>query len=184
MICRGGSVYPADLVVAGIGMERLLTPGRAGEVGDRWWCLGGQNYGRTSVDGIYAAGDVAAFPHPLFGRLRLESWRHAQNHGVAVGRAMADAPIPYDDIPWFWTDQHGVSLQVTGIPKLAARTVMRGTDGFVAVHLAEDGTVVGVSAADNPREIRAGAALISARVRPDIAHLADAALPLRSLVPR
>jgi len=181
--CCGGPVCPADLVVAGIGMERHLALAEQAKLEIDGGVLV-DAHGRTSADGIYAAGDIAAFPHPLFGRLRLESWRHAQNHGIAVGRAMADAPTPYDDIPWFWTDQHGVNLQVTGIPTLAARTVVRGTDGFVAVHLAEDGTVVGVSAADNPREIRAGTALISARARPDIAQLADPALPLRSLVPR
>ena len=71
--------------------------------------------GRTSAADIFAAGDVTAFHHPLFGRrLRLESWRHAQNHGIAVGKAMCGDPTPYDDIPWFWTDQHGVNLQVAG----------------------------------------------------------------------
>ncbi|MGA9865686.1 MAG: FAD-dependent oxidoreductase [Acetobacteraceae bacterium] len=183
VICCGGSVCPADLVVAGIGMERYLALAEQAKLEIDGGVLV-DLHGRTSADGIYAAGDIAAFPHPLFGRLRLESWRHAQNHGIAVGRAMADAPTPYDDIPWFWTDQHGVNLQVTGIPTLAVRTIVRGTDGFVAVHLAEDGTVVGVSAADNPREIRAGTALISGRACPDVAQLADPALPLRSLVPQ
>ena len=52
-------------------------------------------------------------------------WRHAQNHGIAVGRAMAGDPAPYDDVPWFWTDQHGVNLQVAGLPAEAARTIVR-----------------------------------------------------------
>lgn len=183
VICGDNTVFPADLVIAGVGMERhLALAEQAGLEIDGGVVV--DAHGRTSVDGVYAAGDIAAFPHRLFGRLRLESWRHAQNHGIAVGRAMADEPVAYDDIPWFWTDQHGVNLQITGIPTLAARTVMRGADGFVAVHLAEDGTVVGVTAADNPREIRAGTALIEARARPDIGQLADPGLPLRGLIPR
>jgi len=185
VICRDSTVFPADLVIAGVGMERhLALAEQAGLEIDGGVVV--DIHGRSSADGVYAAGDIAAFPHPLFGRLRLESWRHAQNHGIAVGRAMADAPVPYDDIPWFWTDQHGVNFQVTGIPTLAARTVVRGGDseGFIAVHLAEDGAVVGVSAADNPREIRAGTALIQARARPDVGQLADATVTLRSLIPR
>ena len=87
VICRDGELA-ADCVVAGIGMERNLglaeAAGLAIEGG-----IAVDELGRTSVANIYAAGDVAAFLHPHYGRrLRLESWRHAQNHGIAVGRAM------------------------------------------------------------------------------------------------
>jgi 3-phenylpropionate/trans-cinnamate dioxygenase ferredoxin reductase component len=179
-----GDAVSADLVVAGVGMERhLALAEQAGLEIDGGIVV--DAFGQTSSPGVYAAGDVAAFPHPLYkGRLRLESWRHAQNHGIAVGRAMAGAAVPYDDVPWFWTDQHGVNLQVAGLPNEAARTVLRGPGRFAAIHLAEDGTVVGVTAADNPREIRAGTALIKARARPDPARLEDASVPLQSLVPR
>ena len=179
-----GEAVSADVVVAGVGMERhLALAEQAGLEVDGGIVV--DEFGQTSAPGVYAAGDVAAFPHPLYGRrLRLESWRHAQNHGVAVGRAMAGAPVPYDDVPWFWTDQHGVNLQIAGLPTEAARTVLRGPGAFSAIHLTEDGRVVGVTAADNPREIRAGTALIKARARPDLARLQDASVPLQSLIPR
>jgi 3-phenylpropionate/trans-cinnamate dioxygenase ferredoxin reductase subunit len=145
-------------------------------------------FGRTSDPDIYAAGDVTAFHHPLFNRrLRLESWRHAQNHGLAVGKAMCGGTTPYDDIPWFWTDQHGVNLQVAGMPADAARTIVRVNTpptAFTAVHLAEDGCVIGVTAANNPREIRAGQAMIKARRPVDEAALASPAVPLQTLIPR
>ncbi len=183
VVLRDGPGVQADLVVAGVGMERhLWLAEQAGLAIDSGITV--DAHGRTSAEGVYAAGDVAAFPHPIFGRLRLESWRHAQDHGIAVGRAMADAPVAYDAIPWFWTDQHGVNLQVTGIPTLASRTILRGGDGFVAIHLDEKGALVGLTAANNPRDIRAGTALIQARARPDPAQLADPAVPLRSLIPR
>lgn len=183
--CRDGRTFTADLVVAGVGMQRNLGLAEAaglaldgGIVVDEW--------GRTSAPDVFAAGDVTAFLHPLFGRrLRLESWRHAQNHGIAVARAMCgDAPA-YDDVPWFWTDQHGVNLQVAGLPADAARTVVRTggpPGGFVAVHLAEDGSVLGVTAANNPREIRAGQSLIRSRKVPDAGKLADAGVPLQRLM--
>jgi 3-phenylpropionate/trans-cinnamate dioxygenase ferredoxin reductase subunit len=183
--CRNGRHFEADVVVAGVGMQRNLalaeTAGLTLEGG-----IVVDEMGRTSAPDIYAAGDVTAFHHPLFGkRLRLESWRHAQNHGIAVGKAMCGDTTPYDDVPWFWTDQHGVNLQVAGLPADAARTVVRqgGPPGsFVAVHLAEDGSVIGVTAANNSREIRAGQALIKSRKVVDATKLADASVPLQRLM--
>jgi 3-phenylpropionate/trans-cinnamate dioxygenase ferredoxin reductase component len=183
--CRDGRSFSADVVVAGVGMQRNLALAEAAGLA----LEGGivvDELGRTSAPDIYAAGDVTAFFHPLFGRrLRLESWRHAQNHGIAVGKAMCGDAAPYDDVPWFWTDQHGVNLQVAGLPADAARTVVRqgGVAGsFVAVHLAEDGSVIGVTAANNPREIRAGQALIRSRKLVDPTKLVDASMPLQRLM--
>jgi 3-phenylpropionate/trans-cinnamate dioxygenase ferredoxin reductase subunit len=183
--CRDGRGFTAELVVAGVGMQRNLALAEAAGLA----LEGGivvDGLGRTSATDIYAAGDVTAFMHPLFGRrLRLESWRHAQNHGIAVGKSMCGETAPYDDVPWFWTDQHGVNLQVAGLPADAARTVVRqggAVASFVAVHLAEDNSVIGVTAANNPREIRAGQALIRSQKPVDPAKLADAAVPLQRLM--
>jgi 3-phenylpropionate/trans-cinnamate dioxygenase ferredoxin reductase subunit len=185
--CRGGGEYHGDLVIAGVGMQRNLALAEAAGLS----LEGGivvDELGRTSAPDIFAAGDVTAFHHPLFDRrLRLESWRHAQNHGIAVGKAMCGDTAPYDDIPWFWTDQHGVNLQVAGLPADAARTIVRTNEppkAFTAVHLAEDGSVIGVTAANNPREIRAGQALIKSRRPIDAAALADPAVALQTLIPR
>ena len=182
VLTADGGAFPADVVLAGVGMERELDLAKAaglaldgGIAVDPW--------GRSSDPAIFAAGDVAAFPHPLFPgrRLRLEAWRHAQNHGIAVGRAMAgvEAP-PYDDIPWFWTDQHGVNLQVAGFPAEAARSVVRVDRDrvFVAVHLDAADRVIGVTAAGSPRDIRAGTALIRAGCPVDPRAVADASVPL------
>ena len=183
VICRDGSEYPADLVVAGVGMQRNLALAEAAGLS----LEGGivvDEFGRTSAPDIYAAGDVTAFHHPVFNRrLRLESWRHAQNQGIAVGKAMCGDTTPYDDIPWFWTDQHGVNLQVAGLPAEAVRTIVRA-ENFTAVHLAADGSVIGVTAANNPRDIRAGQALIKSRQPVDAALLADPTVPLQSLIRR
>jgi 3-phenylpropionate/trans-cinnamate dioxygenase ferredoxin reductase component len=185
--CRGGAEFVGDTVVAGVGMQRNLalaeTAGLTLEGG-----IVVDELGRTSAPDIYAAGDVTAFRHPLFDRrLRLESWRHAQNHGIAVGKAMCGDTTPYDDIPWFWTDQHGVNLQVAGLPADAVQTIVRANDppnAFTAVHLAEDGSVIGVTAANNPREIRAGQALIKSGHPVDSVALADPAVPLQRLIAR
>lgn len=183
VLCGDGTAVEADLVLAGVGMERNVElAGEAGVALDGGIVVDAG--GRTSTPGIYAAGDVAAFFHPHYGRrIRLESWRHAQNHGIAVGRAMAGDATPYDEIPWFWTDQHGVNLQVAGLAADAARTLVRSDQArsFSAVHLGEDGTIIAVTAAANARDIRAGTALIKARARPDPARLADPSTPLQAL---
>jgi NADPH-dependent 2,4-dienoyl-CoA reductase/sulfur reductase-like enzyme len=185
--CRDGAALRADLVIAGIGMERNLALAEQAAL----MIEGGivvDELGRTSAPDVFAAGDVAAFHHPLFARrLRLEAWRHAQNHGIAVGKAMAGGTTPYDDVPWFWTDQHGVNLQVAGLPAEAARTIVRVDDppsAFIAVHLAADDSVIGVTVANAPREIRAGQALIKSAKPVDVARLADASVPLQQLIPR
>jgi NADPH-dependent 2,4-dienoyl-CoA reductase/sulfur reductase-like enzyme len=185
--CRDGEVFTGDLVIAGVGMQRNLALAEAAGLSIEGGIVVDE-LGRTSAADVFAAGDVTAFHHPLFGRrLRLESWRHAQNHGIAVGKAMCGDTTPYDDIPWFWTDQHGVNLQVAGLPADAERTIVRVSDApraFIAVHLAADGSVIGVTAANNPRDIRAGQALVKSRRPIDPTALADAAVTLQSLIPR
>jgi NADPH-dependent 2,4-dienoyl-CoA reductase/sulfur reductase-like enzyme len=185
--CRDGEMFTCDLVIAGVGMQRNLALAEAAGLS----LEGGivvDELGRTSAEDIYAAGDVTAFHHPLFNRrLRLESWRHAQNHGIAVGKVMCGDTTPYDDIPWFWTDQHGVNLQVAGLPADAVSTIVRANappNVFTAVHLAADGSVIGVTAANNPREIRAGQALIKSRQPVDVAALTDPSVPLQRLLAR
>ena len=96
---------------------------------------------------------------------------------------MCGDTTPYDDIPWFWTDQYGVNLQVAGLPAEAARTIVRA-ENFTAVHLDTEGSVIGVTAANNPRDIRAGQALIKSRQPVDAARLADPAVALQSLIQR
>jgi NADPH-dependent 2,4-dienoyl-CoA reductase/sulfur reductase-like enzyme len=185
--CRGGGEFSGDLVIAGVGMQRNLALAEMAGL----TLEGGivvDELGRTSAPDVFAAGDVTAFHHPVFDRrLRLESWRHAQNHGIAVGKAMCGDTTPYDDIPWFWTDQHGVNLQVAGLPADAVQTIVRANSPpnvFTAVHLAEDDSVIGVTAANNPREIRAGQALIKSRRPVDRQALADPSVPLQRLIGR
>jgi NADPH-dependent 2,4-dienoyl-CoA reductase/sulfur reductase-like enzyme len=175
-VLAGGQAFPADLVVAGIGMVRNseLAAG-AGAAVENGVLV--DEFGRTGLDGIWAAGDVAAFLHPRSGRrLRLESWRHAMNHGIAVGRAMAGVAEPYDDVPWFWTDQHHHTLQVAGFINDGVASVPRGdlaAPPACVFHLDAEGRVVAAEGIDAPREVRAAMAMIRAGAAPDPAALAD-----------
>ncbi len=179
VVCTDGSLVPADVVIAGIGMERdtslAVAAGVAVDDG-----VEVDEFGRTNMPGVYAAGDVAAFWVPrLQRRMRLETWRHAQDHGAAVGRAMAGSGVPYDDVPWFWTDQLGVNLQVAGVCDGAATRILRGELGaaaFAAWYLDAAGVPIGVAGVNAPREVRAGQGMIRARRAVDPARLSDVAI--------
>ena len=70
---------------------------------------------RTSAEGVYAAGDVANHLHPVFGaHIRTEHWKNAIAHGEAAALNMLDRSTPYDEIPWFWSDQYEHNLQYAG----------------------------------------------------------------------
>jgi 3-phenylpropionate/trans-cinnamate dioxygenase ferredoxin reductase subunit len=184
VLCTDGRRIEADVLVAGIGMERNTELAEAAGLAVEGGIVVDE-FGRTSAPGIYAAGDVAAFWMPLLGRrMRLETWRHAQDHGAAVGRVIAGQTTPYNEIPWFWTDQHGINLQMTGTMEGASLTVIRGTIGvapFSAWHLDAAGNLLGVVGVNAPRDIRAGQALIRAGRPVDARALADVSVSAQKL---
>jgi NADPH-dependent 2,4-dienoyl-CoA reductase/sulfur reductase-like enzyme len=86
--------------------------------------------GRTSAPVVFAAGDVTRFWSPLYEtRIRVEHFQTAQRQGFAVGRAMAGAGQPYDEVPWFWSDQYDLNLQYAGAGLPWDEVVTRGTFG-------------------------------------------------------
>jgi NADPH-dependent 2,4-dienoyl-CoA reductase/sulfur reductase-like enzyme len=185
VLAADGQAFAADLVIAGVGMARNTDlAGAAGLDLDGGIVV--DEFGRTSAADIYAAGDVAAFWHPsLRRRLRLESWKHAQNHGIAVGRAMAGAEAPYDDVPWYWSDQHGVTLQVAGLPHESVTTVMRGDPesmSFSAFHLDAGGRLVAATGINAARDARIALAMLQKGISPDPARLADPSARLQDLL--
>lgn len=177
-----GTSITADLLIAGVGIVRDLTLAEsAGAAVDG--CIRVDAFGETSIPGIFAAGDVASVYHGFYGRhVRLENWRHAQNHAIAVGRAMAGDASAYSDQPYFWTDQFGMHLQVCGFAHEAVRTVLRDEGGdFLAWHLDADGRLVGASAANRPRDFRMASKLVQSHARLDVEAAANAAIPVQRL---
>ena len=184
VLCTDGAWIEADAVIAGIGLERNTELAEAAGLAVEGGIVVDE-FGRTSAPGIYAAGDVAAFWMPQTGRrMLLETWRHAQDHGTSVGRIIAGQAMPYDEIPWFWTDQHGVNLQMAGTLEGVAATVIRGTIGvapFSAWHLDAEGQLISVVGIDSPRDVRAGQKLIRTRRPVDPAVLADTSVSAQLL---
>lgn len=86
--------------------------------------------GRTSWPGVFAAGDVTSFQSAWAGEhIQVEHFQAAQRQGFAVGRAMAGAGRPYDEVPWFWSDQYDLNLQYAGAALPWDRLIARGEFG-------------------------------------------------------
>jgi NADPH-dependent 2,4-dienoyl-CoA reductase/sulfur reductase-like enzyme len=181
-----GTELPADVVVIGIGIipntelaEAAGATSADGVVTDE--------FGRTSVEGLWAAGDVTSHYNPLLGRrVRLESWQNAQNQAIAVAKNLVGAPVAYAEVPWFWSDQHGVNLQMAGMAVPGARTVWRGDPAAgkaIAFSVLEE-RIVCATAFNAGGEIRFARKLIESRVPVGAAALADPGTKLKDLAAR
>jgi phenylpropionate dioxygenase-like ring-hydroxylating dioxygenase large terminal subunit/NADPH-dependent 2,4-dienoyl-CoA reductase/sulfur reductase-like enzyme len=120
----------ADTVCIGVGLvpETALAEGAACEV-DGGIVVDREQ--RTSVADIWAAGDCALHHSSIRGRRgRLESWHNAEEQGAAAGRSIAGGPTaPNTLLPWFWTDQFGLNIQILGLSASGDRVAVTGPDG-------------------------------------------------------
>lgn len=179
-----------DAVVAGVGaIPETTIAEEAGLAIDNGIAVDGTF--KTSYPHIFAAGDCCSFPIPHYGgrRIRLESWRNAQDQGPAVARAMLGSSEPYTALPWFWSDQYDETLQIVGLPDEGRTSVARHVgDASFFFHLADDGRLAAASAigpnAAIARDIRLAEMLIAARAAPDPVDLASPDVKLKALLTR
>lgn len=174
VVCADATAYATDLVVVGVGIlpNGELAQAAGLEVDDG---VVTDEYGRTSDARIFAAGDVTNHWNPLLGRrLRLESWQNAQNQAIAAATTMHGELTPYADVPWFWSDQFDLNLQMVGLPERWDDVVFRGAleeRQFSAFYLM-NGAVVGAIAVNNPRDVHPARKLIESGNRLDRERLA------------
>ncbi|MEM7442196.1 MAG: FAD-dependent oxidoreductase [Pseudomonadota bacterium] len=184
LICRlsDGQTFETDAVLVGIGIvpnsELAEEAGLKVENG-----IMVDANGQTDDPSIYAVGDVAHRFSTLDDQhRRLESWANAQNEGIAVAHALLGLDRPPEDIPWFWSDQHGCNIQILGIPPEDSESVFReGGPGQTCFYL-EGERLVGVHACDDPMAIKVAKRLMTRDLPVDAAKLADPAISLKSLL--
>ncbi|GHB59143.1 pyridine nucleotide-disulfide oxidoreductase [Streptomyces umbrinus] len=155
---KDGSVIDADVVVVGVGARPVTDwlVGSGVEVADGVLC---DEHCATSVPGVYAAGDVARWLNPLFGQaMRIEHWTNAAEQGAFVARAILQGRQAGDfaPVPYVWSDQYGVKIQIAGVPQPADR--IRVVEGAVEdrrfVALYERGErLAGVLAVNSPKSM-------------------------------
>ncbi|MBN9220006.1 MAG: FAD-dependent oxidoreductase [Mesorhizobium sp.] len=185
----GGREITADLAIIGIGA--VPVTGLAAEAGlaiDNGISVDAQLL--TSDPDIFAAGDCCSFPLAVYGgrRVRLEAWRNAQEQGALAARNMLGAGEAHADVPWFWSDQYGLSLQIAGLTD-EGRTMVRrdlGESAFILFHLAGDGRLVAASGIGPgnavARDIRLAEMLIARRASPAPEALGSPEVKLKALL--
>ena len=139
---------------------------------------------QTADPDIYAIGDCTSHPNSIFGqRLRLESVHNALEQAKTAASNICGVETHYSQVPWFWSDQYDLKLQIAGLSKGYDQVVLRGdpsSRSFSCLYLKE-GALIAVDAINAPREFMQSKALIADRTRVDPEQLADAAVALKDL---
>lgn len=179
-----GRLIEADAILVGVGAaacdQLAATAGLA--------CQNGvvvDEAARTSDPSIWAIGDVAFRPIPVHGgrRQRLESVPNALEQAKQAAAAIAGRPAPAPEVPWFWSDQYDIKLQIAGLPEGADRQVLRGdpaTAAFAVFHLTGD-RIVCVEAVNAPAEFMAGRLMIGRGTAVDAERLTDPAVSMKTV---
>lgn len=189
VLLAGGETIDADLVVVGIGAapntELAEAAGLSIENG-----IAVDATLRTSDPDVYAAGDCCSFPlcHYEGRRVRLEAWRNAQDQGTLVAGNLLGANEAIASVPWFWSDQYDLTLQIAGLADGASTAVRRdlGEGAFILFHLDTSGRLLCASGIGPgnavARDIRLAEMLIAAGKRPDPQALISPETKLKTLL--
>ena len=175
---------PADVVAVGIGSIPNAELAKAAGLNVDDGVLVDE-FGRSSDDSIWAAGDDTRHFNPLLGRhVRLESWKNAQNQAIAVAKAIAGQPAPYAELPWLWSDQYDLNLQLAGLPQGGEQLVWRGTpeEGRFTVLGLANGRPTFAITMNQAREMRFAQQLVARGAPVDPLRLADVSTPLQRMV--
>ena len=184
VVLSGGRSIAADLVLVGIGVipnvELALDAGLA--VGNG---VTVDETLRTSDGNIYAIGDCAEHPNAFAaGRVRLESVQNACDQARSVAAAIAGKCAPYAALPWFWTDQYEIRLQMAGLSIGYDAVVTRGNlqlEKFSVFYFKED-RLIAVDSINRPADHMIARKLLSARTPVTREQAADESVDLRKLV--
>jgi 3-phenylpropionate/trans-cinnamate dioxygenase ferredoxin reductase subunit len=178
-----GSVHEAAVVVIGVG----ITPNDAPALGSAITVDNGvvvDEWCRTHAPDVYAAGDLALHPNAIAGRsVRIEQWQNAQHQGQAAAKSMLGVGKPFSEVPWFWSDQYDVNLQMAGLPTPGSVPVFRGdVEGYqFSVFYLREGVVEAVVGLNRVLDVRAGRKLIAKHARISAELLADESVDLTTV---
>ncbi|MGH3119294.1 MAG: NAD(P)/FAD-dependent oxidoreductase [Gaiellales bacterium] len=184
VITKGGRSIECDFAVVGVGVEPVtdFVNGSGIEV-DNGVLV--DEYCRTNVDGVFAAGDVTNHYHPIFKQMmRVEHWQNAVKQGAAAARNMIGISSAYDEIHWFWSDQYDYNLQYAGFHRDWDDLIVRGSleeRDFIAFYVKE-GLVTAAVGMNRGKDVRRSMQLIHARAGASPRQLRDDDQDLRKLV--
>lgn len=179
-----GTSMPADIVLIGVGVvpniELALDAGLDVDNGIRV-----NEYCRTSEPHIYAIGDCSNHPNSLLQRqLRLESVHNAVEQAKTAASNICGGEVQYAQVPWFWSDQYDLKLQIAGISQGYDQTVLRGdpaTRAFSCLYL-RDGQLIAIDSINAPKDFMQSKALIGRHAVISAATLANVDLALKDML--
>ena len=184
VICNDATECAADLVVVGVGIVPNVELAEAAglEVNNG---IVVDAFARTSDADILAAGDCTFHENALYGRhIRLESVQNATDQARTAALTLCGKGKAYDALPWFWSDQYDLKLQIAGLSQGYDEVVIRGDQehsrSFAAFYL-KDGVVIAVDAVNRAPEFMMGKRLISDRRAVDRERLADETVSMKEL---
>ena len=178
-----GEKIPADLVVIGVGiLPNTELAGHAGLDVDDGIVV--DDHCRTSDPNIFAVGDCTSHPNPIYARrLRLESVHNAAEQAKTAAANICDEDVAYAEVPWFWSDQYDLKLQIAGLSEGYDDIVIRGNPAersFSCLYL-QAGRLIAVDAINAPRDFVQSKPLIANRAEIAVETLADPETPLKEM---
>lgn len=179
-----GKSFPCDFVVVGIGIlpntELAVETGLTVENG-----IVVDEFCRTSDPDICAAGDCTSHPNGVYGRsLRLESVQNAIEQGKTAAATLAGKEKPYNQVPWFWSDQYDLKLQIVGLSAGYTQAVVRGDpegSRSFAVFYLKDGVLIAVDAVNRAPEFMMAKILTQKQAVLDPKRIADETIPVKEI---
>lgn len=183
-IRAGGQRFEADLALVGIGIvPNVELAQEAGLVCDDGIVVD-QHCGCTSAPDIFAAGDCTQHIGRDGKSIRLECVQNAIDQAKHAALAMVGKPKPYREVPWFWSDQYDLKLQIAGLARSGDALVVRGNPEarkFAVFHL-RNGAVAAVEAVNAAPEYMIGRKLIADGTQVTPERLADTAILMKNIV--
>ena len=182
--CSDGSTIPADIVVIGVGIlpGDELAKAAGLDINDG---ITVDHFAQTSDPNILAAGDCTNLPSELVGRrIRLESVQNAIDQAKTAANTILDKKKPYNEVPWFWSDQYDIKLQIAGLSFGYDQTVVRGNpdEKSFAVFYLKEGAIIAVDAVNAVPEFMIGKRLVGAHAKIDPARLADMSVSMKEMM--
>lgn len=182
--CSNGMI-PAELVLVGVGA--IPNTELAEQAGIQ--CDNGISVNRsmqTNIENIFAIGDCANHANHFAGerRIRLESVQNANDQAINVAKFVTEQPAEYKNVPWFWTDQGDIRLQMTGLSFDASDYVIRGdmkSGRFSVFHYAKD-KLIAIDSVNQPVDHMMARKFLEAGITPAKTQVADIHINLKSLL--
>jgi 3-phenylpropionate/trans-cinnamate dioxygenase ferredoxin reductase component len=183
VVVSDGSIHAADLVLVGIGVTpNIELAGDAGLATSNGIAV--DEYLQTEDKHIFAIGDCAEFPNSFAGgRVRLESVQNAADQAQCIAKTIAGHRTKYNSLPWFWTDQYEIKLQMAGISAGHDRVVTRGSAEAkkLSVFYFRNGKLIAVDSINRPVDHMIGRKLIASGASLTSEECADESVDLKRI---